>query len=426
MMCKRLGLPLLIGFLLAGCSKCPTLPEPGSNRTVLAELFSFAGCTYCPNAEEAMRRLKSEYGDSLAVVVYHMRMLGDTLSPEDAQARAQWYGVSAAPTSFFDGGSKFVGAGTVEHAYNNYRDIIVTRRSVASPLEMSVEASLTQSAIEIDCEVVVLNEISGSLKLWLVVFQNSVHLDDAEYDFVVRWIEERSISLSRSDTVWATFNLSNRWPNGELGAIAFVQDDDTKSVLQAVVEEMSSPSVQYSFELVGLDDISRSASADTERVFSLALLSTGSLTDVYRLSLAVVDAIQGSFHNPCFRGVCVVPPVVGIHTLSAGASDSTNSIHVMPMDSSGLGVVRFQAQSPADTTLVSTVTLYIKEDEASYPAESDHSSFRNRMTRRPERETLSSGIEISKRFKMNRSQKDSLLHSVISDSLGIGDPQLRI
>lgn len=379
MMCKKLCFPLLIGLLFAACSKCPTLPVPegDSNRIVLAELFSFVECTFCPNAEEAIHRLKSEYGDSLAVLVYHMRLLGDTLSPEDAQARAHWYGVSAAPTSFFDGGSKFVGANTVEYAYNNYKDIIVTRRSIPSPLQMSMDLLSTPSDVQIDCEVVALDEASGDLKLWSVIFENSVGLDDSKYDFVVRWIEEKSLSFSGSDTFRTTFAFLNPWQSGELGAVAFVQNDDTKEVLQATIKEMASPSLHYDFELVCLDDTFQTVSADTEAVFRFTLENSGTLNDVYELSLSVADTAQGSFENYCRHGVCLLPFAVCIDTLSAGETDSTISVHFMPMRSPGLEAVQFRVKSLGDTTLVDSIFLYIQAEGGLDLVKSENMRFSN-------------------------------------------------
>ncbi len=359
MICRNIWFLPLAGCLLGGCSKCPTLTETGGNRVVLTEIFSYSGCAYCPNAEEAIHDLASEYGDSLAVLIYHMRLNGDTLSPQDAQARADWYEVgNRAPIAFFDGMEKWIGAQSVESAYNGYRDKIAIRRAVWSPLEMKMEAWLTATAIRIDRAGMPPSSTFGDLKLRLVLFQDSVLFNSSVYDFVVRVVEEMDISLLSLDTSYATIAFPNQWENGTLGAVAFVQDDATREVLQAVVKNR----FRHDFRLACFSDTFQAVPVDTEAVFRLFLENAGSLNDVYELSLTVVDSVQGWSEGYCYRGLCYPPFVVGRDTLSAGAVDSTISVTITPVDHPGLEVVCFRARSLGDTTLVDSVYLYTQAD----------------------------------------------------------------
>lgn len=359
---------LLAGLLIGGCSKCPVVPEGDTNRTVLVELFSFVGCAFCPNAEEAVDSLKSEYRDSLAVLIYHMRVSGDTLSPEDAQTRAEWYGVSAAPTALFDGDRKLVGASTVEIAYNSYKDRIVTRRSTPSSFEMSTDVTLTPSNIQVDCEVIALGSTKQGLQVRVVLFQDSVIVEQSRYDFVVRWIEETDLLWAGSDTFRVTFSLPRRWTTGALGIVGFLQDDATQEVLQSVVEDVSQPLPQHGFELVYLDDTLQTVPADTEAVFHLTLQNTGDLQDVYEMSLETVVSASGWFENFCFGGLCLVPPAVGLNELSPGEIDTTISVHVMPLGNPGSEVVCFKVRSQGDPTLVDSVLFYTESEGALHSA----------------------------------------------------------
>lgn len=376
MICRKIWNPLFIGLLLVGCSKCPTLLEISSNRTVLAEIFSYSRCSNCPNAEEAIHRLVSEYGDSLAVLIYHMRILGDTLSPEDVQARAEWYGVGEkAPIAFFDGVERLTGAESEEAAYKNYKDIVVTRRMISSPIEMTIDAWFTTTDIQIDLEILPISPLFGNLKLWLVLFEDSVPFENSLYDFVVRWIEGVDFSLSGADTLQTTFKLQNQWGSGALGAVAFVQNDNTKEVLQARVKSQ----FRHGFELVCLDDTFQTIAADSEAVFRFTLETTGNLNDVYELSLTVVDSVQGWFEFYCYGGVCLLPPTVGMDTVYAGEIDTTISVHTNPMGQAGLEVVCFKVKSLGNTTLVDSVNLYTQTDGSLYLTASENVSFLDLM-----------------------------------------------
>jgi len=359
---RRIYYLLFTGVLALACSRCPTIPESDCNRVVLAELFSFSGCTFCPNAEKAIDSLKFEYGDSLAVLVYHMRRLGgadtgDTLSPEEAQDRSEWYSVTAAPTALFDGESRLLGAATVQFAYNNYHNLIVTRRGVWSPFQISIDPSLTGQDIQVDCSVIPLNSISGELTLWLALLQDSVSFNGSRYDFVVRRIESRDFSPAGTDTFRTSFQFQNRWSNADLGIVAFVQNDETKSVLQAAVSEIESAPLEYLFRLTSLNDTSQMISPDSEAVFNFTLANTGPLTDVYELSIAVVDSVPGWLENFCFGGICVLPPAIGRLSLSPGEADSTISVHIIPRALRGSERVRFTVRSQGDSALTDSALL---------------------------------------------------------------------
>jgi hypothetical protein len=214
---------------------------------------------------------------------------------------------------------------------------------------MSLDARLTGQEVEIHVAADPVASVFGDLRLFLVLHQDSVPFSNSIYDFVVREIVETNFSGSVSDT----FHIANRWPNGRLGAAAFVQDIGAKEVLQAV----SIGRFRYGFDLTPLDDTLRTIPTLTKAVFHLALRNTGTITDVYELSLTVIDSVEGWFEGYCYGGSCYPPFVVGRDTLKASQIDTTLSVEIEAM-SPGVEVVSLNVRSLGDTTLVESVRLY--------------------------------------------------------------------
>ncbi|MBM3315077.1 hypothetical protein FJY71_04445, partial [candidate division WOR-3 bacterium] len=57
--------------LKAGCSDAPLVPLVPTNRVVLAELFTWQRCVYCPYAAHTLDSLVREFADSVVVIAYH-------------------------------------------------------------------------------------------------------------------------------------------------------------------------------------------------------------------------------------------------------------------------------------------------------------------------------------------------------------------
>ncbi|MEO0078427.1 MAG: hypothetical protein ABIK86_05455, partial [candidate division WOR-3 bacterium] len=78
---RALGLASFLGLVaLTRCSSAPEVSIIPTNRVVLAELFTWQRCSYCPYAARTLDSLAREFADSVVVVAYHRRVAGDTLS----------------------------------------------------------------------------------------------------------------------------------------------------------------------------------------------------------------------------------------------------------------------------------------------------------------------------------------------------------
>ncbi len=244
----RRFLCLIFLLLLSNCSDSPAVVKEPTGRIVLAEDFSFARCTYCPYAEHALDSLFKEFSDSLAVLIYHMRKLGDTLSPADVAVRESLYQIVAAPTVVFDG-VHIVQTEDPSQNYQVYKNYITSRRSVTPVIRLHIETEIVYPMVSSKIHIVTTDStFYENLRLFLVLYEDSVYFyqpggTDTIFYFVVRkMIPDANglpVQLTYPDSLIEEldFNLSPNWNTDKLGLVAFIQDMASREVAQAVVKK---------------------------------------------------------------------------------------------------------------------------------------------------------------------------------------------
>lgn len=245
---KSLSIMLLTIALLLSCSEAPKIEAEPTPRVVLAELFTFARCTYCPFSEHALDSLAKEFGDSLAVIAYHRRVLGDTLSPEYVAVRESLYQIDVSPTVVFDG-VHVVQTEDPSQNYSTYQNYIIQRRTIAPKLRLDLETTLISSSVNLKLHIVAIDYIeNGDYHLFFVVYEDSVYFaqsgaPESTFSYVMRKMipdaHGMSINLFYADSIFeeVNFNLQPNWDIEKLGIVAFIQDMETKEIMQAIIQK---------------------------------------------------------------------------------------------------------------------------------------------------------------------------------------------
>jgi len=237
-------LALSVLAVVAPAASAGPAPMAGTQRVVLAELFTGAWCGYCPYATSALRTMESNYDRTEVVMLaWH---IGDNLEVPEGVTRDDWYGVTGYPTAFFDGVVREVGGST--GTYNAYVNIYNQRTAKASDFRMTVEGDIDDYTgtgdvwINVSC---VQTPTLANLKLHTVVFEDDYGPynggnGETIHDFVA-W---EMIEGTDGTTITATAGDVKRFHYSidatgyaqdydQLGVIAFVQSHSTKEVLQA-------------------------------------------------------------------------------------------------------------------------------------------------------------------------------------------------
>jgi len=251
-----------------------------SDRAVFLELFTGATCPPCVAADLAFDVLMKTYEPrELVLVQYHMHIPGpDPLTNPDTEERWKYYTkafpmqVRGVPSSLFNGKPAGSGGGPLAFAqkkYDAYREVIDPLLEGPAGAKLNVQASRKGDRIDIHVEVAELAEPATHKKLRILVAEETIrYLGSNKIRFhhnVVRAFpggvggaaltNRASKHTASLDLAELRGQLTKYLDNYEaenrpfanparpldfnnLRVIAFVQDDETQEIVQAVQADL--------------------------------------------------------------------------------------------------------------------------------------------------------------------------------------------
>ncbi|HXG09121.1 MAG TPA: hypothetical protein VNK04_04970 [Gemmataceae bacterium] len=244
-------------------------------RTVLVELFTGAECPPCVAADLAFDALGKTYAPADVVLLqYHVHIPGpDPLTNPATLARLRYYGddVEGTPTTLFNGKPSAEGGGSYDDApakYRQYRGIIEPLLEQPAAVKLKAGAVQKGNQIDITAEVSDLERPAETVRLRLALVEEQVNYAGGNgikvHHHVVRAfpggveglvIKEKNIRHTASVDLEELRKELRKYlddaakehgfPNAErpldlknLRVVAFIQNDQTKEVLQAVQVEV--------------------------------------------------------------------------------------------------------------------------------------------------------------------------------------------
>jgi len=246
-----------------------------TDRVVLAEVFSGAGCPPCAAVDLAFEAVMERYSRAdVAMLMYHVHVpVPDPMTNRSSLARAEFYGVQGVPAFFIDGTAGRSGGGSREMTQSVYDRITPT---IDDRLESEARADLRLEVVAEGAMVKVKATVDGiasdaqRLTLRLVLVEDELSYSGQNgtrfHPMVVRSVagvnaEGFPIDASRTTTVEHTFDLSaitqeikayldddevhgqgrritfgkklHEIDPGRLSVVAFVQEVGSHRVLQA-------------------------------------------------------------------------------------------------------------------------------------------------------------------------------------------------
>jgi hypothetical protein len=246
-----------------------------SDRAVLVELFTGAQCPPCVAADLAFDGLGKTYKPAEVVLLqYHVNVpRPDALANPDTEARMEYYGeqVKGTPHVLFDGNPGAPGGGGLdegEEKYREYRDVIDPLLDKPSLAELQVSAVRKGDEVQVRAKVSGLEKPGDKVRVRFALVEQTIRYAGTNgmrvHHHVVRALPggpEGKALTARASEVSASVNvqdLRKRWgkylddvaKEGEfpstdrpmdfknLRIVAFVQNDATQEILQAVQAEV--------------------------------------------------------------------------------------------------------------------------------------------------------------------------------------------
>ncbi|HVZ38556.1 MAG TPA: Omp28-related outer membrane protein [Candidatus Kapabacteria bacterium] len=220
-------------------------------RVVLFEEFTNLTCKPCTTATPILNALEIAHANHIAMIRFHpnLPLSGDPFynanKPQN-DARQTYYGVSALPHGRADGISSVVVTQEGE-----VQDKVNERLAMESPVKVDVTQSREGNKVNVSVDVTAgpNDGLSGDYRLRVVAVE--AHIHDASYvgnpryngesDFydVMRTMvpdpDGTTVTLNAGEkkSFQMSYDLQSGWQPDQIYTIAFVQNEDSKEVVQA-------------------------------------------------------------------------------------------------------------------------------------------------------------------------------------------------
>lgn len=256
--------------------------ELRSKRVVLAEVFTGSGCPPCVAADLAFDAVMERYSrDEVAVLMYHQHIPSpDPMTNKATQKRYNFYGGGGVPVFIIDG-KKDGGGGPRDSTrvfYNRVNPVIEKELEVAAEANIKLNAVMDGSTVKIRAEVENIKGVEGPIRLQVALAEDLLRYSGENgirfHPMVVRALAghdsggfvveatspaafEHAFDISKivgeikthldefetnrnkdlpadSKSKFAFAEKKHEIDSGKLSVVAFIQDEKTKKILQAV------------------------------------------------------------------------------------------------------------------------------------------------------------------------------------------------
>jgi hypothetical protein len=261
-------------------AEAPFQPQPfpgrkaGSTRGVLVELFTGAECPPCIAADLAFDALGKAYRPSDVIrLQYHLHIPApDPITNPIAEARQQYYKVEGTPTIFFNGKPAAGGGGAAFAAvrkFQEYQKVVDADLEQPSQAQLTLKANRTDDVVSAHVAVTNLAKPGPNVKLRVFLVEEFVRYRGGN-GIRFHYSVVRGVIGPAEGTVLAAANSTHSWSANlaeirqglaayldrftkdhpevsffekplklsRLRVVAFVQNDDTRDVHQAVQAEV--------------------------------------------------------------------------------------------------------------------------------------------------------------------------------------------
>ncbi len=212
-----------------------------AKQNVLLELGTGGWCPYCPGAAMAADDMVA-LGYNVAVIENHN---GDPYATDTSNARNSYYGITGYPTGIFDGLLRYVGGSNSTSIMPAYLPLFNQRVNLKTPIELNIYGTNNGNNYSIDVRIQKLANLADpNLVLHLALTESEIQYSwqgQTHMNFVNRLMAPNhlgtEINLMNApigeESVLLNFTKGATWVDAHCELVAFVQNLDTKEVIQA-------------------------------------------------------------------------------------------------------------------------------------------------------------------------------------------------
>ncbi len=240
-------------------------------------------------------------GYDVAVLQHHVSSSGGGLTNQYSQARVSYYGIGGIPSTFFDGVLNVLGGST--NTYNQFVQKYNQRKAIPSKFNVFINGTNTGLNYTVVLTLENVDPYSGSnLVAHLAAHESGLTYGGSTYNHVTRLFVPNasgtpvSFSVNPVQTVTLNFSMSSAWNLNNCEFIAFIQDNNSKEILQAAKVNV--------LDLAPLDllpptNVTASVvCTDVDLTWSMPAGTTPDSWNVYRNGAFIANVNQMSYNDP--------------------------------------------------------------------------------------------------------------------------------
>ncbi|MFN8396807.1 MAG: Omp28-related outer membrane protein [Bacteroidia bacterium] len=281
---KKRQLPLLLAAAWLAATWLPeSLNAQAVRHDVIVEVATGNWCYYCPGAAKGVDDLASS-GANVGIVEHHN---GDAYTTSFTDNRNIYFNVQGFPTAFFDGQNEVIGGDHVISMYPTYRMKYEAAAAVATPIDISASWVQNGSNVDVTVSVTQVGAYTGNtLRIQSVLTESHIAANwqgMTHCDFVNRamYPDENGIAITTTQggpAVTQTFSMAIQpgWVQQNMELLVWVEDSDTKEILNGKMLPLSTAANAVDAELVGIQNIVPHQSCATSFAPKLMLHNMGS------------------------------------------------------------------------------------------------------------------------------------------------------
>jgi hypothetical protein len=345
---------VLVCVLLGGVASVAALDA--YPKTTLAEDATATWCGYCPYAYQGLEVVHSTYHYGEFISARYYASSGDYGSPE-IDAAIDYYGITGYPTVVFNGQTKVVGGSTTTATGVQYLPIVQAAYFQPAPVRVEI-LSFDAASGDVQAEVTMYSAtdaLAGDHVRFVLLEDNVLGI----HTHVTRDIINDTITLTgagNSVVYNVSFDIDPGWNQAELHAVAFVQRDADKEVLNATC---SYPRPDYGVRaMVPAPRVDVGPSTGTFAGEPFTVMNVG-LADTFTINVVVDEGPPGWVTSYCDEGgTCHV----GEWSFDLALDGSTEFyVNIIP-DSSGYMRYHFEITSPNLASPLVVPYTYLTDD----------------------------------------------------------------
>ncbi len=227
-------------------------------RVVLLEDFTNTSCPPCVDSDAAIIETLEAFGAGGCGVIsiqYHVSWPSPfdpfyLAARTENNARTSYYGVDGVgvPYVVIDG-IELLPPGQGAEDASQMQSAVDRRLKVVSPIELSVRNTTNGTAGQAEVDVTVLSEVpTAHYHIRIAVVESDIHYEADNgldhFDNVLRDMlpnaDGRTLDnlvVGSTQTISESYTIDGDWKAGDLSVIAYVQNEDTKEIIQAATSQ---------------------------------------------------------------------------------------------------------------------------------------------------------------------------------------------